>query len=391
MANKSEIRRALEICDRALYPYVRVPEKVDAARRALRLCEDCATAYTLLAWYEAADDDEALRLHEQAVAAGECALERIRLKRGARRRRLFRRPGEFPEAVAYARSRLALAKALRDDGRLEEAIEHARAVFDANEDESEDPLGASHLLIPWLAARGLDEEGLPMTARDTSESTEISDNLEWAGREDFQVFGPWAGKTDYEISYWRAQEIIWDLDENPLGEDPDLRRAYALSALTAFRDCADAYVILGWLHRDYDEDLQSARECYESGVKAGERALKKLRGIDVFDRERGIFYGTLESRPYVRARGSLAVTLYELGEKKAAEDNARALLSLNEHDTLGLRYELAQWLFEQGRLEELHAHLEKHNAFSEDPWTHDVGFENDLPHVLPTEYWYRGS
>lgn len=73
--------------------------------------------------------------------------------------------------------------------------------------------------------------------------------------------------------------------------------------------------------------------------------------------------------------------------KEAAERHARELLQLNEMDNLGVRYLLAGWLYDQRRTEDLEKHLREHNAFSEDPFKHDVGFENDMPHVLPESYW----
>lgn len=386
MSKRSPRRRALEICDTVLYPSVGAGRRVDAAWEALRISLDCCTAYTLLAWHHAKDDSEALRLHHQAVEAGERALEEIRLKRHAARKRLFRWPGEFPEAVAYARSRLALARALHEAGEPEAAIGHARAVFDANEDESTDPLGASHILIPLLEQRESEQGESSLSTYGLPESIEVSDNLEWVGRENFEIFWAWGGKTDYEIAYWRAQEIIYSLAEHPWAEDPSIRELYADGALEICADSADAYVMLGDLYEEC-ADLESARECYESGVRAAERALKKLRGEDVFEKDRGHFYGVLESRPYVGARRNLALTLYELGEQEAAERHARELLVLNEMDNLGIRYLLAQWLYEQDRAGDLEKHLREHNAFSDDPCKHDVGFENDMPHVLPESYW----
>lgn len=386
VANKGAVRRALDLCDAALYPYVGAREKVDAAWEALRLSLDCCTAYTLLAWHHAGYEAEVLRLHHQAVEAGERALEKIRLKRRSTRKRLFRRPGEFPEAVAYARSRLALAAALHEAGRLDDAIEHSRAVFEANEDESTDPLGASHLYIRFLLEKEMVDEDTLEWEWDLPDSMGISDNLEWVGRSEFQVFSAWGGKTDYEIDFWRAQDIIWDLAENPYADEPSIQEAYARAALKVCRDCADAYVILGGLYEECNEDLVSARQCYENGVQAGECALKKLRGPEVFDTERGYLYGVLEGRPYVRARGKLALTLYGLGEKEAAETHARALLELNRHDNLGIRYQLARWLHEQGRIGELEKHLRKHHAFGDDPSEYGAGFGYEAAHVLPDSY-----
>lgn len=299
MGTKHPARKALDLCDRALYPYVEREERLGVAAQALDLSEDCSTAYTILAWEQERLNrpHEAMALHEEALRAAERALEDVVARRRARRRRPFRKPGEFPEAVAYARSRLALAKALREAGRLDEAIAHARAVFDANEDDETDPFGASVFLIPWLEEKEREEylppeDGLP-------ESVNLSDNLRWVGREDFEVLGPWGGKTDYEMAHDRAQDVLYDSYEYPAWDaDPDFQERSAREALGICPDMADAHVILGLV----------AKEC-----DAGERSVTKLRGEDAFERERGNFYGILETRGYARARYNLCVLLYDLG------------------------------------------------------------------------------
>ena len=150
---------------------------------------------------------------------------------------------------------------------------------------------------------------------------------------------------------------------------------------------ADAYVILGLVSWEDDEDLDAARELFEAGVAAGESEVKKLRGKDAFKHDRGVFYGILETRGYVRARYNLCVLLYELGEKEAAEKHARELIRMCRQDNLGLRYDLARWLHEQGRDKELHNHLRYHNAFSRDPHKHDSGFAREAPEAMPEKYW----
>jgi hypothetical protein len=145
---KSPLRQALDLCDKTLYPYVTSQERVQAAHDALRLSEDCPTAYTILAWEHenAGDSWKALYLHERALAAAERALEAVRVRRRARRRRLFRKPEELSDGVP-----------------------------------------------PWP---------LP-------ESVEISADLVWVGRKDFQVLGPWGGKTDYALAHDRAQDLLY--------------------------------------------------------------------------------------------------------------------------------------------------------------------------------------
>src|SRR5215217_8161002 len=94
------------------------------------------------------------------------------------------------------------------------------------------------------------------------------------------------------------------------------------SSLKVSPDCADAYVLLA------EEDagsLEEARELYQKGVEAGERAL----GRETFEEEAGHFWGILETRPYMRARQGLAVCLRELGEREEAIEDYREMLYLN--------------------------------------------------------------
>ena len=190
----------------------------------------------------------------------------------------------------------------------------------------------------------------------------------------------------YEQAFLHAHEMVWSLYDDPDGDDPDVREHRARAALEICRDCADAYRTLGEIEEEYD-NLERARELYENGVAAGERALKKLRGPDVFEKDRGEFFGVVESRPYIGVRGELAEVLWELGDHDAALEHARGILRLNKMDNLGLRYTVAEWLYQLKRFDELEKHLRKHHAFSKDWSLHDSGFKGKVPHVLPERYW----
>jgi len=61
------------------------------------------------------------------------------------------------------------------------------------------------------------------------------------------------------------------------------------------------------------------------GVEAGQLALGKTSFRDMT----GEFWGFIETRPYMRARGGLALALLELGETDAAIGHLRAMLELN--------------------------------------------------------------
>ncbi len=141
----------------------------------------------------------------------------------------------------------------------------------------------------------------------------------------------------------RAQELVYDAFDT---DDPQRRAELAEEALQVSEDCADAYVLLA---EETAEDAEEARELYEAGVRAGERAL----GEEFLTEEAGNFWGILETRPYMRAREGLASSLWALGERTEALSQYRRILELNPNDNQGVRYELAGCLLEEGLDEQL--------------------------------------
>jgi tetratricopeptide (TPR) repeat protein len=103
------------------------------------------------------------------------------------------------------------------------------------------------------------------------------------------------------------------------------RKALAISPL-----CADAYNLLA----DEAKTPEEARDLYIRGVETGQLALGP-RGFEEFE---GHFWGFLETRPYMRARHGLAMSLLQLGEEDAALEHFRAMLKLNPNDNQGIRY-----------------------------------------------------
>ena len=69
-------------------------------------------------------------------------------------------------------------------------------------------------------------------------------------------------------------------------------------------------------------------------MEAGEFAL----GPAGFEEYEGRLWGSLETRPYMRARHGLALTLLNLGEENIAVGHFRAMLALNPNDNQGIRY-----------------------------------------------------
>jgi len=139
----------------------------------------------------------------------------------------------------------------------------------------------------------------------------------------------------------RAQELMYDAWEASGRRRVEL----ALRALEISPDCADAYVLLA---EETAGSLAEARDLYEKGVAAGERALGPH-----FKEYVGQFWGFLETRPYMRARAGLAACLWAMGECDAAIEHYRDMLRLNPNDNQGIRYILAACLLVMGRDDDL--------------------------------------
>lgn len=135
----------------------------------------------------------------------------------------------------------------------------------------------------------------------------------------------------------KAQSLMYDAFEAEGAE----RIRLAQEALKVSPDCADAYVLLA---EETANSLEEARNFYEKGMKAGERAL----GEEVFREDAGHFWGIVATRPYMRARAGLAQCLWMMGERKQAIEHFEDLLRLDSQDHLGLRHALIHCLIEEG-------------------------------------------
>jgi len=140
----------------------------------------------------------------------------------------------------------------------------------------------------------------------------------------------------------RAQEVMYQA----WGAQGPRRVELARQALALSEDCADAYVLLA---EEEAQSAEEARELYERGVRAGERAI----GPEHFQEWAGHFWGVIETRPYMRARAGLASILWHLGQREQAVAHYQEMLRLNPGDNQGLRYVLASCLLELGEDEAL--------------------------------------
>jgi tetratricopeptide (TPR) repeat protein len=145
------------------------------------------------------------------------------------------------------------------------------------------------------------------------------------------------GRDDDALS--KAQDVMYDAWEQTTSRS---RVALARKALAISPLCADAYNLLA----DEAKTPEEARDLYVRGMEAGQLALGP-GGFEEFD---GHFWGFLETRPYMRARHGLAMSLLQLGDEDAALEHFRAMLKLNPNDNQGIRYLLLAWLLRRDDL-----------------------------------------
>jgi len=106
---------------------------------------------------------------------------------------------------------------------------------------------------------------------------------------------------------------------------------------------ADAYLMLAVEAPRPDETMTLLAEA----VRAGERAIPE--GVETLVAE-GVIWLAHESRPYMRARATLAMELWRIGDRQPAINELWELLRLNPRDNQGLRYVLLGWLLSAGSL-----------------------------------------
>jgi tetratricopeptide (TPR) repeat protein len=108
-------------------------------------------------------------------------------------------------------------------------------------------------------------------------------------------------------------------------------RKLAKRALAKDPDCVDALVLLTSIEA---ESPKQAIEGLQKAVAAGERSL----GAAFFKKNKGHFWGVVETRPYMRARQQLAEMLRGVGCLQDAIGHFSAMLVLNPGDNQGVRY-----------------------------------------------------
>jgi tetratricopeptide (TPR) repeat protein len=145
----TEPTTALEEAQEVIYQALQThgARRVALARKALTISPDCAEAYVLLA-EAATDPQQARRLYEQGIAAGERTLGAETLTA------LRQEEGAFwgvVETRPYMRAREGLAHVLWHLGERAAAIEQGQALLHLNPGDNQ---GIRYLLATWLLAVG---------------------------------------------------------------------------------------------------------------------------------------------------------------------------------------------------------------------------------------------
>lgn len=150
-----------------------------------------------------------------------------------------------------------------------------------------------------------------------------------------------------------AQQLAYDAME-ALGEGAvDRAIELAVAAIEMDADCIDARMLLAEIDPPNDEaQIEELQEIVECGARS--------LGKRFFKENAGYFWGLLETRPYMRARATLAILLMDAGRRDEAVGHYEEMLALNPNDNQGLRYVLLGLYLELGRLDDARRILEQY-------------------------------
>ncbi|MFC2281086.1 MAG: hypothetical protein ACFNLN_05865 [Treponema socranskii subsp. buccale] len=130
-----------------------------------------------------------------------------------------------------------------------------------------------------------------------------------------------------------AQDICWtawDIDSSTVRGKKE-RERLVKEALQYDENCTDAYCILASESSNAEDKLRYALKAKES--------FESTHDASYFKENEGIFYGVLETRPYMRALWYYADALCDIDKNNAAE-TMQYMLRLCPNDNLGIRYRL---------------------------------------------------
>jgi len=116
------------------------------------------------------------------------------------------------------------------------------------------------------------------------------------------------------------------------------RQSWAREALNLSPLCAEAYIVLAEPEAEPDRKIQ----LLERGIEIAFTQIDQSR----FQQPDGYFWEKITTRPYMRCRTALALTLWQHGRKQEAVGQMKELLRLSPGDSQGLRFHLVNWLLE---------------------------------------------
>lgn len=144
-----------------------------------------------------------------------------------------------------------------------------------------------------------------------------------------------------------AQEHAFDAMEAMSEGDCDAAEASAIKALDIDPNCIDALHVLAQLGSENEKD-------FIENLRLTVSRAEKTLGKKYFRDNAGVFWGMLETRPYMRVRAELAQALYQHGNTSEAIEHIEEMLQLNPNDNQGLRYLLLGWYLEAENVEGAH-------------------------------------
>lgn len=128
---------------------------------------------------------------------------------------------------------------------------------------------------------------------------------------------------------YKSNEILERAYETP---SKIVAKRIAKKALEVYPDNIDAEALIVNFEENSIKKLKKLDELIQ-------KATKLLEKDNMFDKENiGIFWGILETRPYMRVRYSKILTLILLGRYTEAIKECEDMLTLCEGDNMGIRY-----------------------------------------------------
>lgn len=129
--------------------------------------------------------------------------------------------------------------------------------------------------------------------------------------------------------------------------------------------CVEAHIALAELSQF---GSSKAISNWRRAVGAGEKYL----GTEYFKTEVGDFWGLAETRPYMRAKQGLAMSLLYAHKRREALDHMRDMIRLNPRDNQGIRFHLAPALLVGGYADELKKLLEQYSSDGHVMWALNI-------------------